>query len=265
MARSAKGTVSTSGQPEPGDDNGGLLGGHGADDTLPDDRGGVLAGPGADDRLPDDHGGLVGGHGADDPTPHESHDFSYTDASTHASGGDNGTAYTGPVDYLKHEYIWGGHDGRAVSTSVGNVFIRGGDGDDAIAASSGSNVLDGGGGSNFLVGGHGDDGGSDRFFMDVRGGQTGGQTVWDTVVNFHRDDSVTVWGYKDGTSGMSWSENEGADGYKGATLHIETNGSGTGVNASVTFAGLTVADAQSLGMSTGNLGGNDYLALHRNG
>src|SRR4051794_41051756 len=111
MARSANGTVG-SGQPEPGDDNGGLLGGNGADDTAPDDHGG-LAGP-----------------GADDPASHESHNFSYTDTSTHASGSDDGAAYTGPVSYLQHEYIWSGHDGRAVSTGVGNVFVHGGDGDD---------------------------------------------------------------------------------------------------------------------------------------
>jgi len=220
-----------------------------------------VGGHGADDTAPDDHGGLAG-PGADDPAGHESHNFSYTDGSTHASGSDDGTSYTGPVNYLQHEYIWSGHGGRAVSASVGNAFVHGGDGDDAIAVSSGHNVLDGGNGSNYLVGGHGDDGGSDTFFVDLRGGQT----VWDTLVNFHRDDAVTVWGYKGGTSSMTWSENEGAEGSKGATLHVETHGANTGVNASVTFAGLSVAEAQAkIGMSAGNVGGNDYLYMRSNG
>jgi hypothetical protein len=210
----------------------------------------------------DDKGGLLGGNGADDPASHEASHFSYTDTTTHGSGSDDGVAYIGPVNYLQHEYGWGGHDGRAVSTSVGSVFIHGGDGDDAIAVISGNNVLDGGAGSNFLIGGHGDDGGADTFFVDVRGGQT----VWDTVVNMHHDDAVTIWGYKGGVSSLTWSENEGADGYKGATLHAEINGPGTGVTASVTYAGMTVAEAQSkLGVSTGSVGGNDYLYMHHTG
>ncbi len=193
---------------------------------------------------------------------HQSGHFSWTDSGTHGSGTDDGTAYAGPVSYLQHEYIWSGHDGRSVASGAANVFIHGGDGDDAISAMSGSNVLDGGAGSNFLTGGHGDDGGSDTFFADVRGGQT----VWDTVVNFHRGDAVTIWGYQPGVSTLSWSENEGAEGAKGATLHAEIKGAGTGVNASVTFAGMSVADAQSkFGVSTGNAGGNNYLYMHNNG
>ncbi len=193
---------------------------------------------------------------------HQSGHFSWTDNGTHGSGTDDGTAYAGPVTYLQHEYIWSGHDGRAVASGAANVFIHGGDGDDAISAMSGSNVLDGGGGSNFLTGGHGDDGGSDTFFADLRGGQT----VWDTVVNFHHGDAVTIWGYQPGVSTMSWGENEGAEGAKGATLHSEIKGTGTGVNASVTFAGLSVAEAQAkFAVSTGNAGGSNYLYMHNNG
>jgi serralysin len=207
---------------------------------------------------------LVGGQGADDLTGggHQSGRFAWTDTDTHGSGTDDGAVYTGPVNYLQHEYIWSGHDGRAVASGAANVFIHGGDGDDAIAATAGSNVLDGGAGSNFLTGGHGDDGGTDTFFVDVRGGQT----VWDTVVNVHHGDAVTIWGFRAGVTSMNWSENEGAVGSKGATLHAETNGAGTGVNASVTFAGLSVAEAQAkFGISNGNVGGNSYMYIHHDG
>jgi hypothetical protein len=259
-------TTSTGNQVEPGDDNGGIAGVPGADDPAGDDRGmamqpepgddkGVVAG--ADDPPGDNHGAAPG---ADDPAGH--HHFSFTDTTTHASGGDDGAAYTGPVTYLQNEYGWTGHDGRAVTANVGSAFVHGGDGDDAIAAVSGDNVLDGGGGSNFLVGAKGDDGGKDVFFVDLRNGGT----VWDTVVNFHGGDAVTIWGFNPGVSTVSWTDNDGVDGFRGATMHAEIHGLGTGVDASVTFAGLSVAQAQSrLSSSTGNVGGNDYLYMHNDG
>ena len=94
----------------------------------------------------------------------------------------------------------------------------------------------------------------------------GGQTVWDTIVNFHHGDAVTIWGFRAGVTSMNWSENEGAAGAKGATLHAEVNGAGTGVNASVTFAGMSVVEAQAkLGISNGNVGGNSYIYLRHDG
>ncbi len=224
----------------------------------------VASSVGAGQATVDDKGGLQGGQGADDLSgaAHQSGRFAWTDSSTHGSGADDGAAYAGPVNYLQQEYIWGGHDGRAVATNAANVFIHGGDGDDAISATTGSNVLDGGAGSNFLTGGHGDDGGTDTFFVDVRGGQT----VWDTVVNFHHGDAVTIWGFQAGVTSMSWSENEGAEGARGATLHAEIHGAGTGVDASVTFAGMSVSEAQAkLGVSAGSVGGSNYLYMHHDG
>ena len=62
------------------------------------------------------------------------------------------------------------------------------------------------------------------------------------------------------------SENEGAAGSQGATLHAEINGAGTGVNASVTFAGLSVTEAQTkLGISNGSVGDNSYMYMHHDG
>ena len=55
---------------------------------------------------------------------------------------------------------------------------------------SGSNVLEGGSSSNWLVGASGADGGNDTFFVDNRGGQC----TWDTLLNFHTGDSLTLLG-----------------------------------------------------------------------
>ncbi len=139
---------------------------------------------------------------------------------------------------------------------VGNVFVRGGDGDDAIAVTSGSNVLDGGAGSNFLVGGSGADGGTDTFFTDLRDGKTS----WNTVVNFHAGDAATVWGFDPAASSCRWDGVAGAQGYTGATLRIDLHGAGR-TDASITFAGLTSEQGSTMGIVTGNIAGQTYLLI----
>jgi hypothetical protein len=70
-----------------------------------------------------------------------------------------------------------------------------------------------------------------------------------------------------GVSKVTWAENEGAAGARGATMHIETHGAGSGIDASVTFAGMTVGGAQArLGTSTGtSADGSSYLYMHNFG
>jgi hypothetical protein len=59
---------------------------------------------------------------------------------------------------------------------------------------------------------------------------------------------------------MAWADQQGAAGFQGATLHSALGGAG--INVSVTFAGMTAADAHSnLAVSTGSIGGNSYLHL----
>ncbi|MBV8912880.1 MAG: hypothetical protein JOZ05_07575, partial [Acetobacteraceae bacterium] len=184
--------------------------------------------------------------------------FAYTDAATGTSGGAAGDVYTGPVNYLQWQYIWSSPDGVAISANQPNAFLHGGSGNDALAACGGSNVLDGGDGSNFLVGASGQDGGVDTFFVDGRGGGT----TWSTVVNVHAGDLVTFWGFDAAKSTYSWADNDGAAGYTGATIHAATGGVGTPVNASLTFAGLSLADAQSkLAITTGSVQGQDYMLI----
>ncbi len=183
--------------------------------------------------------------------------FAVTDTSTGQSQQSAGAAYAGPVASLQSQFIWAGADGIAVTAAKPDVFLHGGAGDDALTTTGGTNVLDGSGGSNFLVGATGADGGTDTFFIDGRAG-----TTWSTVVNFHHGDAVTIWGYQAGVSTLPWTASEGADGYKGATFHSELAGAGTGVNASATFAGISLADVQAkLTTTNGTVGGLSYLNI----
>jgi len=183
--------------------------------------------------------------------------FVVTDA-TGKSSTVAGSAYSGPVNYLQTQYIYGGSAGVNITAESGNVFLKGGAGNDALLASSGSNVLDGGAGSNFLVGASGGDGGTDTFFVD---GRSGGQSTWDTLVNFHVGDTLLLLGYDSATGKTSFADNQGAAGYQGATLNANFGGS-TGSSALVTFAGLTTG-ATHLATSTGTSGGVSYLAVTR--
>ena len=182
--------------------------------------------------------------------------FAWTDTTTGAQGTDPGTAYSGPVSYLQSQYLWAGQDSVNVSANVADVFLQGGPGNDALSAIAGSNVLDGGTGSNFLTGATGADGGTDTFFLDGRGGGT----MWDTLVNFHAGDAVTLWGFVPGQDTMGWAGVEGAAGYQGATLNASlADGAASGT---VTFAGVSLADAQSkFTTSTGTVGGASYLYI----
>jgi len=186
----------------------------------------------------------------------------FTDTNGGVSGTDAGTAYSGPVSYLQSQFIWGGSDGVALAATSDNMFLHGGVGDDALSAHGGSNVLDGGSGSNFLVGASGADGGTDTFFLDERGGQV----TWSTLVNFHKGDALTIFGFTAGTSTMPFTASDGTPGYVGATIHSEIGGAGTGVNGSVTFAAISLADAQAkFTITTGSVGGTTYLSIVNTG
>ncbi len=118
--------------------------------------------------------------------------------------------------------------------------------------SAGHNVLDGGSGSNFLVGGTG----TDTFFVDGRSAAP----TWSTLVNFHAGDDATLWGWQPGVSKLNWSNDDGAAGYKGATLEADLAGKGQ-TNASMTFAGFSADQASHLQISAGTVGGVSYLHI----
>ena len=176
-------------------------------------------------------------------------DVRYTNVTAGLNGMDVGQAYTGPVALLQRQYIWSSPDSVAIAASVPNAFLKGNAGGDALASLGGTNVLDGGPGSNFLVGSTGADGGTDTFFVDGRSSAT----TWSTVVNFHRGDQATIFGFTPGLSTRPWTASAGATGYEGATIHSELGGPGTGITASFTFAGLDLATANRLTITDGVL------------
>ena len=149
-----------------------------------------------------------------DIDPNLSGCFAVTNLGAAIVGGSNGTAYSGADQSLQHEFIWPGTQSIAVRADVPNVFIQGGPAADALQATSQSNILDGGAGSNFLVGATGADGGTDQFYVDA----SGSGVTWNTLVNFHQGDEVTIWGFQQGVSTQTWTGSAGAPGYQGTTL-----------------------------------------------
>ncbi len=180
-------------------------------------------------------------------------DIGLTDTTDNLSVGLLGDTYGGPVAGLQQQYIYSGSDNVDMSGGVPGLFLKGGGGNDALAVSSGRNVLDGNLGSNFLSGGTGP-GSQDTFFVDGRDTAT----VWSTIANFHAGDTATLWGYVPGVTTLAWADGQGAPGYTGATLHADMRGDGSST-ASLTFAGLTVAQAQAMVAGAGTVGGVPYL------
>ena len=131
------------------------------------------------------------------------------------------------------------HGQRAIAATIGNVFLHGGAGRRCTERQGRDQRAGRRRGVQLPGGRQGTDGGTDTFFVD---GRSDGAT-WSTVANFHHGDAMTLWGFQDGVSTRPWTALEGATGYQGATIHSELGGAGTGVNASVTFAGISQADA----------------------
>jgi hypothetical protein len=182
--------------------------------------------------------------------------FNLVDASTAASVLLHGSDYAGPVDHLQAAYDYTGSNSSVISALVGNVFIGAGAGENAAAAKDGTNVLAGGNGSSWLVGADGSDGGTDTFFLSPQDGQA----AWDTLVNFHVGDMLTLWDYNSAAGSVTPVGIAGATGAEGQTMSVDF-GQGAGATTLVTFAGLS-ASAQFSTM-TGSTGGHDFSMLTR--
>ncbi len=163
-----------------------------------------------------------------------------------------GEAYHGPVSYLQDQLILDSSSPAVIVAHTSNAFIKSFSGFSAIQVLGGQNVVDAGPGSNFIVGGTG----NDTFFLDG----THGAVTWDTIQGFHPGDMMTLFGFNAGTSSLVWADAEGAAGYTGRTIHADLAGTG-GVTANLTFAGTTAADTDRYVISTGTVGGMNYLAV----
>ena len=157
-------------------------------------------------------------------------------------------AYEGPVPTLKWTFMGDGRN-EIIGGSADNDFINLLGGNDAANGGAGDDVLDGGSGSNWLIGGAG----NDTFFVDGRNPET----TWSTIVDLEKGEWATLWGFKPGTSTLTWEEMGGADGHKGATAHADIDGDGT-IDASVTFAGKAVG---AMTATSGTQGDHSYIAF----
>ena len=189
--------------------------------------------------------------------------LAYQNATTNQSGVlAMDPASAGGPGYLQWQYIYSGSDNLALATQTPNVFIHSGSGFDAIQVTSGNNVLDGGLGSNFLTGGTG----TDTFFTDARNPGV----VWNTLRNFHAADAATLWGFTAGVSSYRWEPTvAGAPGSEGATLRANIVGgngrTGDGIDASITFTGISVERAKGLQLVTGTQPAGNYLYIYNPG
>jgi hypothetical protein len=182
--------------------------------------------------------------------------FALTDTATSASSLLHGSDYPGPVNYVQATYDYTGTDSSVIGALVNDVFIHAGAGENAEAAKGGNNVLAGGNGSSWLVGASGQDGGTDTFFLSA----SGGQQAWDTLVNFHVGDMLTLWDFNSASGSTNSIGNQGASGAQGETLSVDF-GDGSGATTLVTFAGLS--SSAQFSTATGSSGGHDYAMLTR--
>ncbi|TWA81565.1 serralysin [Azospirillum brasilense] len=156
--------------------------------------------------------------------------------------------YVGPVTSLRYMHIGDGATEAIVGTDSAD-FIHGMGGDDALAGGGGDDVLDGGLGSNFLTGGAG----KDTFFVDGRGGGV----TWSTVTDLEAGEWVTAWGWQPGKSTFRWEEMSGAEGYKGATAHIDLDNNGI-IDMSMTISGR---HSGAVTTTFGLIGDQNYMAF----
>ena len=156
--------------------------------------------------------------------------------------------YSGASSFLHFE-MFGSNSSDIVTGSSNNDFINLLGGDDAANGGGGQDVLDGGIGSNFLTGGAG----PDTFFLDGRGGIS----TWSTITDFANEDNVNIWGWANDTSQLILSlDNQGAEGFKGATFHYDLDGNGL-IDTSITFSNLALASIP--GPTAEEVAGNGYL------
>lgn len=195
----------------------------------------------------------------DGPPPPQRPVIAYATESRVGTASMQASASDGP-SYLRWTFIQPDNDGIAVATNTPDVFIRTGSGTDAIQVTAGTNVLDGGLGSNFLTGGSG----LDTYFTDARGANAGADSVWTTIRDFQVGEAMTLWGFNPGTSRWWWDKIDGAAGFEGATMRADLQNRGV-TDASVTFTGMSMDEANRLTATTGSQPAGTYLYLSRTG
>lgn len=98
--------------------------------------------------------------------------------------------------------------------------------------------------------------GRDAFFLD--GNATAAQLH--TVTGFGDGDCIVLWGFEPERSSVTWSDDDGLPGQTGRTLRANIPGAGA-PTISLTFVGQLTDDTDRFAISTGRVGGLDYLLI----
>jgi hypothetical protein len=160
--------------------------------------------------------------------------------------------YLGPIDNVQTQFLYDGTAPLAIVAQQSNMLISSNADATAIQLQGGDNLVDVGAGSTFVTSGSGDD----VFLFQA----AQAQPTWNTIINFHPGDSITVYGFDAATSSDYWDPSAGASGYTGATLRMDLNRDGT-VDSSITFAGKTSANIGNFSLTTGSVAGENYLVI----
>ncbi len=145
-------------------------------------------------------------------------------------------AYAGP---LALDYVYPGTElDDVVAGTSRNDFMNLAGGNDAASMGAGDDVVDGGGGNNFLTGGAG----RDAFFLDGRFAVP----VWSCITDWEVGETLTLWGWTPGVSVGAWAENDGLEGYKGATFFADIDGNGL-VETAITWAARSMVELPASG------------------
>lgn len=81
--------------------------------------------------------------------------------------------------------------------------------------------------------------------------------TWSTITDFEPNEWATAWGWRQGVSTLTWQSMAGAEGFKGATAHIDFDGNGS-IDGSITFTGKAVGSVITM---PGQVGADTYLAF----
>ncbi|HEX2940462.1 MAG TPA: hypothetical protein VHO91_05385 [Rhodopila sp.] len=172
--------------------------------------------------------------------------------------------YSGPVQGLTNEFVTATSDTINITPQSPNFFVQigGATGPNPTLAginasvANGNNVLDSYANSTFLT----DGSGVDQNYLDTRY-LTANQ--WDTIVNFHSGDNVTLWGVSPSDFTLDWIGIQGSSNATGLTgVFVPTSGKGPDV--AFTLAGYTAADQTNgkLSVSYNTIGGVAYASVH---
>lgn len=152
------------------------------------------------------------------------YDMSYSKYTGGGGGGQPAAAQITPANT---------NSGTAQFAAAGNTNTGS---SQSLATSAGTDILHG-------------SAGLDTFTMNAAGSDG-----WAEITDFHGGDVALIVGFVQGQSSINWTDATDPNGQSGATANISLAGNGH-TDLAVTFAGVSVADAQKFGSGEWHTGG----------